>query len=87
MIEGFASYVENLGVDNIHPEWRMLDQFVISTTQLALSIDSLFTSHPIHTTVANPSEIEAIFDMISYKKVKRSLFCIKKMFYIKLSNH
>lgn len=47
----------------------MLDQFVISTTQQALAMDSLLSSHPIHTTVTNPAEIEAIFDMISYKKV------------------
>lgn len=94
--EGFASYVENLGVDSIHPEWyyyslffffiieiirkiyifffgflirRMLDQFVISTTQLALAMDSLITSHPIHADVENPADIEGIFDMISYKKV------------------
>lgn len=47
----------------------MLDQFVISTTQQALSMDSLLSSHAINTTVTNPAEIEAIFDMISYKKV------------------
>lgn len=89
--EGFASFVENLGVNHLHPEWyakqiplenhltfelfcvcfdrRMLDQFVISVTQQALSMDSLMSSHPINTLVTNPAEIEAIFDMISYKKV------------------
>ena len=46
----------------------MLDQFVISTSQPALALDGLLTSHPIHATVKNPSEIEALFDMISYKK-------------------
>jgi aminopeptidase 2 len=47
----------------------MLDQFVISTTQQAMSLDSLQSSHPIMSDVKNPSEIEAIFDAISYKKV------------------
>ena len=46
----------------------MLDQFVISTSQPALALDALLTSHPIHATVKDPSEIEALFDMISYKK-------------------
>lgn len=67
--EGFASFVENLGVDHIHPEWRMLEQFSISTTQEALLLDSLDASHPIMAPVENPNEIEAIFDAISYKKV------------------
>lgn len=48
---------------------RMLDQFVISTSQQALALDSLLTSHPINTSVANPADIEETFDLISYKKV------------------
>lgn len=71
--EGFASYIENLGVDHIHPEWNMMDQFVVTTTQEALSLDALESSHPIHASVNNPSEIEAIFDIISYKKVSENI--------------
>ncbi|XP_054168713.1 endoplasmic reticulum aminopeptidase 1-like [Oppia nitens] len=66
--EGFASYIENLGVNYIHPEWKMMEQFVVTTTQYAMAMDSLQTSHPIRADVKNPTEIEAIFDMISYKK-------------------
>ncbi|CAG2166902.1 unnamed protein product [Oppiella nova] len=66
--EGFASFMENLGVNYIHPEWKMLDQFVVTTTQYAMALDSLQSSHPIKADVKNPSEIEAIFDVISYKK-------------------
>jgi len=66
--EGFASFIENLGVNFIHPDWHMLDQFVVSTTQEALYLDALESSHPIQASVENPAEIEAIFDVISYKK-------------------
>lgn len=66
--EGFASFIENLGVDHIHPDWHMVDQFAVTTTQEALNLDSLESSHPIQAAVENPSEIEAIFDVISYKK-------------------
>lgn len=48
----------------------MLEQFVISTTQQAMAMDSLRSSHPIMADVKNPSEIEALFDAISYKKVR-----------------
>jgi len=66
--EGFASFVQVLGVDFIYPEWRMLDQFIISTTQDAMTLDSLEASHAIMVQVRNPNEIEAIFDDITYKK-------------------
>ncbi|XP_015795165.1 endoplasmic reticulum aminopeptidase 1-like [Tetranychus urticae] len=66
--EGFASYVENLGVDHLYPDWRMLDQFVLTTTQEALALDSLESSHAIMNDVKDPREIEALFDTISYKK-------------------
>ena len=66
--EGFSSFLEVLGVDAIHPEFRMLDQFIITTTQDAMILDSLEASHPIMAQVKNPNEIEAIFDVISYKK-------------------
>lgn len=48
----------------------MLDQFVISSLQHALAMDSLISSHPINSSVEDPNEIEASFDMISYKKVR-----------------
>ena len=79
--EGFASFVENLGVDFIHPEWKMLDQFVVSTTQDAMALDSLESSHPIMANVVNPSEIEAIFDVISYKKVSSLIGMIASLKY------
>lgn len=66
--EGFASYVENLGVDHLFPDWRMIDQFVISTTHVALAVDSLRSSHPIMANAKDPHEIEALFDPISYRK-------------------
>ncbi|XP_059093631.1 endoplasmic reticulum aminopeptidase 1-like isoform X1 [Tigriopus californicus] len=66
--EGFASWMEYLGVDHIHPEWRMMDQFFLDMVAPALALDSLTTSHPISVDVKDPKEIEAIFDTISYKK-------------------
>lgn len=66
--EGFASFVENMGVDVFHPSWRLLDQFVVSTTHDALQLDSLESSHPVTVEASNPYEIEAFFDHISYKK-------------------
>lgn len=69
--EGFASFLEYMGVDSLKPEWKMMEQFILDKTQPALALDALASSHPISVTVHDPSEIEAIFDTISYSKVIR----------------
>merc|ERR1712038_1268486 len=66
--EGFASYVEYLGVEAVQPELRLLDQFVVMDLQNVLGIDALETSHPISIPVKHPDEISEIFDRISYGK-------------------
>lgn len=66
--EGAASFFEYKGVNHVSPHWNMMDQFVLDKTQSGLSLDGLATSHPISVPVKDPSEIEAIFDTISYNK-------------------
>ncbi|CAH1252312.1 ERAP1 [Branchiostoma lanceolatum] len=66
--EGFASFVEFIGVDKVFPEWKMMDQFVATDLQTALYADALSNSHPISVTVHRPEEVEEIFDSISYDK-------------------
>ncbi|XP_067616962.1 glutamyl aminopeptidase-like [Eurosta solidaginis] len=66
--EGFASYIEYKGVDAKFPEWKMRDQFVITTLQDVLTLDSTLGSHPIIQAVANPDQITAVFDTIPYSK-------------------
>ncbi len=66
--EGFASWMEYIGVDHIQPDWHMMDQFFLDIVSPALELDALTTSHPIQVEVKDPKEIESIFDTISYKK-------------------
>ena len=56
--EGFASYVEYLGVNNTDPDWEMPTQFIMMDFSTALSADSLSSSHPIAQNVSNPSQIQ-----------------------------
>lgn len=67
--EGFASYVENVGVDEYQPDLKMMDQFVLTNIQRSMKLDQLATSHPISVSVKNPDEISSLFDAISYHKV------------------
>ncbi|XP_022084598.1 endoplasmic reticulum aminopeptidase 1-like [Acanthaster planci] len=66
--EGFATYVQYIGTNHYQPDWHMMDQFTVLTVQAALEADSQGNSHPISVPVGDPSEINAIFDSISYDK-------------------
>ncbi|XP_052782181.1 putative aminopeptidase-2 isoform X1 [Mya arenaria] len=66
--EGFATFVEYMGADMIHPDWQMWEQFIYDELHLALELDSLVSSHPIYVPVNDPVEIHEIFDTISYSK-------------------
>lgn len=66
--EGFASYMEFVGLDALEPEWRMNDQFVVSKLQSVFQLDSLSSSHKISVEVGNPDEVAELFDNISYDK-------------------
>lgn len=66
--EGFASYVEYIGVNYVHSEWKMLEQFLSEELHPVLELDSLKSSHPVSVPVNDPDEISEIFDTISYAK-------------------
>ncbi|XP_015918798.1 glutamyl aminopeptidase [Parasteatoda tepidariorum] len=75
--EGFASFMEYLGTNHVEPGWQMMDQFIVSTSQDAMALDGLESSHPVMTDVDNPEEIDAIFDFISYKKGAAILYMLE----------
>lgn len=66
--EGYASFVEFLCVAHLFPEYDIWTQFVTDTYIRALELDALKNSHPIEVPVGHPSEIDEIFDDISYHK-------------------
>ncbi|CAH8291920.1 unnamed protein product, partial [Heterobilharzia americana] len=54
--EGFASFAEYIGVDHVHPEWGMDEQFLLDDIQ------------KVNSTCLLSNEINEIFDPISYNK-------------------
>uniref|UniRef100_A0A8C6TYS3 Puromycin-sensitive aminopeptidase n=1 Tax=Neogobius melanostomus TaxID=47308 RepID=A0A8C6TYS3_9GOBI len=65
---GFASWIEYLCVDHCFPEYDIWTQFVSADYTRALDLDALDSSHPIEVNVGHPSEVDEIFDAISYSK-------------------
>ncbi|XP_052212469.1 LOW QUALITY PROTEIN: aminopeptidase N-like [Dreissena polymorpha] len=66
--EGFASYMGCMGVDHVHQDWKMFEQFVVDDLQDVFNFDGLISSHPVYVPVAHTGEINEIFDKISYAK-------------------
>ncbi|OAA45214.1 aminopeptidase 2 [Beauveria brongniartii RCEF 3172] len=66
--EGFATWASLYGANKFYPEWNIWADFVISSLQDALDLDSLRSSHPIEVPVKSANEISQIFDAISYEK-------------------
>ncbi|KAK8089149.1 hypothetical protein PG997_004110 [Apiospora hydei] len=66
--EGFATLMSWLSCDKFYPEWKVWESYVIDNLQSALGLDSLRSSHPIEVPVKRASEVDQIFDAISYAK-------------------
>eukprot|EP01083_Nonionella_stella_P065979 173349_1 len=66
--EGFASFMQYNATDKLFPKWKMWETFVSNALESALRLDALESSHPIEVEVFHPSEIDSIFDMVSYCK-------------------
>ncbi|CAG2183512.1 unnamed protein product, partial [Oppiella nova] len=60
--------MEYLCVDHLLPEYQIWMQYATDTYLSALELDGLHNSHPIEVPVGHPSEVNEIFDEISYSK-------------------
>lgn len=66
--EGFATYMGNLCVDRLFPQWNYEEEQTVYNFMSVSSFDALRSSHPIVVPIKNPNNVNEIFDTISYKK-------------------
>lgn len=66
--EGFANFMENFARDALMPSWDVMSNFVSDSLESALWLDGLVNTHPVSSEIVDPSEIESMFDDISYSK-------------------
>ena len=52
----------------LHPEYKIFEQFVLDEMQSVMYDDAQQTSHPVYQPADLPEEITSVFDAISYKK-------------------
>ncbi len=65
--EGFATWMENKAVAQMHPEWN-IDQTVAEGVNTSLNLDAQPTTRAIRATADTPDEINQMFDGIAYGK-------------------
>ena len=55
--EGFATWVGNLAVDHLFPEWDIWTKFSSDYSARAHGLDGMLTSHPIEVEVSSSDEV------------------------------
>ncbi|MBI3607416.1 MAG: M1 family metallopeptidase [Nitrospirae bacterium] len=65
--EAFATWLACKIVDQWRPEWRSWEEFQLEK-QIPLELDALDSSRPIVSEVRSSSEIESMFDPLTYEK-------------------
>jgi aminopeptidase N len=65
--EAFATLMERMSVDALHPEYHLYDSVQLETER-AMQVDALTATHPIHVAVQTAEEANALFDNITYLK-------------------
>jgi puromycin-sensitive aminopeptidase len=66
--EGFASWMEYFCIDSLFPSWSIWDSYLSAHHTYTFLSDSVINSHPVEVEVEDPSDIDEIFDAISYSK-------------------
>ena len=65
--EAFATWMSNKALNILHPEWHEWDRFAIDRLK-SMASDSLHSTRPIHFTITDPTQVEQMFDEITYGK-------------------
>jgi len=66
--EGFASYMEYKGMNDVETTWSVMKDFISDHTATAMYADSFLNTHQISMKVRNTLEINQLFDSITYDK-------------------
>ncbi|XP_059138984.1 glutamyl aminopeptidase-like [Physella acuta] len=77
--EGFASYIEYVGVALKEPDWEILTKFLDKYYFLAMKIDSKVGTHPIVMDVQTTTDFTQSFDEIMYYKGSSIIRMLKSM--------
>lgn len=77
--ESFASLMEYIAVDSLHPQWRMWEEYTAGDAVIASNRDVYQDVQPVRVDVNDPAEISTLFDgAIVYAKGGRLLKMLRE---------
>jgi len=77
--ESFASIMEHIALDFLHPDWNQWEQYTISDVILASNRDVFADVQPVRAKVNHPDEVNGLFDpAIVYTKGARLLYMLRE---------
>ena len=74
--EAFATLMQFICIDHIYPKFQVFNQFCAENVIPALGLDALQNSHPIEMELRDSSEINQLFDKITYCKGASVMFML-----------
>ncbi|XP_044737087.1 aminopeptidase N-like isoform X2 [Chrysoperla carnea] len=66
--EGLASYFEMYAMQELKPDWKPYDTFLLTNVNFILSVEMVKSKNPVSVEVLSPLEITQRFDDIIYQK-------------------
>ncbi|XP_017785894.1 PREDICTED: glutamyl aminopeptidase-like isoform X2 [Nicrophorus vespilloides] len=68
LYEGYVSYIEYKAMDSVKPDWGLMDQFLLESTQPAMYLDAEPNTNILDRKVETTGDLKRIYDPISYLK-------------------
>ncbi|XP_055597305.1 LOW QUALITY PROTEIN: aminopeptidase N-like [Uranotaenia lowii] len=66
--EGFAVFLESYVLDQMRPDWQIMDQFLVNEMHPVMERDVIPKTRPMTIPINSPQEIEKIYDFVVYPK-------------------
>uniref|UniRef100_A0A1L8E232 Aminopeptidase n=2 Tax=Nyssomyia neivai TaxID=330878 RepID=A0A1L8E232_9DIPT len=66
--EGFATLFADLITNELHPDWQLMDQFVVHTLQHAMDRDAAFTTKAMDGPIETLQDIWSVYSYLPYQK-------------------
>ncbi|CAH8474368.1 unnamed protein product [Schistosoma curassoni] len=76
--EGFASFFEYIGVQLLHPEWKVDELFILDELIRVLDRDTSMKSRPVIYSVNTTTQIKSMFDIFTYSKGASLVWMMEK---------
>ncbi|CAH8469708.1 unnamed protein product [Schistosoma intercalatum] len=76
--EGFATYFEYIGVQLLHPDWKVDELFILDELIRVLDRDTSMKSRPVIYSVNTTTQIKSMFDIFTYSKGASLVWMMEK---------